>query len=489
MFSVIDWVIVVLFLAVMLGIGFVSARRTKSEEDFSLGGRSMNSVFVGLSMFATTMSTLSYLSFPGEMIKYGPAFFFGCLGYPLAYFVVKRFLIPRFMEMNATSAYEILEMKLGRGTRVLATTFFLTLRFLWMSTVVYATVSTALVPIFGVSPDYIAPISVILMVITVIYSSAGGLKAVVTTDAIQTIVMFIGAVLALVLIICKLGPADSLSNPVMTAHWDPIRWGFDPVSRLTVFNIIMMRFSWQVCTSGSDQMLVQRYLATKDIKSAAHSYKISLICNTCIELLLAAVGFFVLAYFFYTPEMMADGTTIAGDADKLFPRFILVGMPKGLTGLIAAALMAAAMSSLSSGLNSCSTVIEEDIVKKIRSRKGKDNGGSLKRIKLVSVLLGVAVTIACFFVGYVPGNLMDLIMKVVNLVTAPLFVLFFMALFVKSATDAGTIIGGLCAFAVAIAIAFFGLFGLQAIWVMPVSFVIGILTAWAASRFSRILKR
>lgn len=482
MFSVVDWLIVLLFLAMMLGIGFVSARWTRSEEDFSLGGRSLSPVFVGLSMFATTMSTLSYLSYPGEMVKYGPAFFFGCLGYPFAYYIVKRFLIPRFMEMNATSAYEILEKKVGHGTRVLATTFFLTLRFLWMSTVVYATVATALVPIFGLSPSYIAPISVILMVITVIYSSAGGLKAVVTTDAIQTIVMFVGAVLALVLILCRLGPADSLSNPGMTAHWNPIKWGIDPVSRLTVLNIVIMRFSWQVCTSGSDQMLVQRYLATKDVGSAAHSYKISLISNACIELLLALVGYFVLAYFFYNPQMMADGTTIAGDADKLFPRFILVGMPKGVTGLIAAALMAAAMSSLSSGLNSCATVIEEDIVKKIRSKNGKDNSGGLRRIKLVSVVLGIAVTVACLFVGYVPGNLMDLIMKVVNLVTAPLFVLFFMALFVKSATDAGTITGGLCAFAVAIAIAFFSPFGLQAIWVMPVSFTIGTLTACLISR-------
>lgn len=469
----------------MLGIGFVSSRKMKSEEDFSLGGRSMNSLFVGLSMFATTMSTLSYLSYPGEMVKYGPVFFFGCLGYPLAYYLVKRFLIPKFMELNVTSAYEILEMKLGHGSRVLATTFFLTLRFLWMSTVVFATVSTALVPIFGLSPEYVAPISIILMVITIIYSSAGGLKAVVTTDAIQTFVMFLGAILALILIICKLGPADSLANPELTAHWNPIKWGLDPVSRMTVLNIIIMRFSWQVCTSGSDQMVIQRYLATKDAKAAAHSYKISLISNACIELLLGVVGFFVLAYFFYNPQMMADGTTIAGDADKLFPRFILVGLPKGLTGLIAAALMAAAMSSLSSGLNSCSTVIEEDIVKKVRARKGKDNSGSLKRIKLVSVFLGLAVTVACFFVGYVPGNLMDLIMKVVNLVTAPLFVLFFMALFVKKATDLGTVIGGLAAFGVAVGIAFFGLFGLQAIWVMPVSFAAGILTACLTSLTGR----
>ena len=143
-FSTLDWIIVILFLAVMLGIGFVSSKRTKSVTDFSLGGRSMGSFSVGISLFATLMSTLSYLSYPGEMIKFGPVFFFGFLAYPLAYMVVKRFLIPKFMGMDVTSAYEILEIKLGKGTRTLATVFFLMLRFLWMSTVVYATVSTAL---------------------------------------------------------------------------------------------------------------------------------------------------------------------------------------------------------------------------------------------------------------------------------------------------------------------------------------------------------
>ena len=139
------------------------------------------------------------------------------------------------------------------------------------------------------------------------------------------------------------------------------------------------------------------------------------------------------------------------------------------------------MSSLSSGLNSSATVIEEDIIKRISKKKDKEDAGSLKRIKLVSVILGIAVTIACFLVSNVTGNLLDKVIKVVNLVVAPLFVLFFMALFVKKATNFGTIIGGLFSFAVAIAIAFFEIFGIQAIWIMPFAMVSGIACAWVAS--------
>lgn len=487
-FSILDWMIVILFLALMLWIGFASSRRMKDETDYALGGRSMNSFSVGISLFATLLSTLSYLSYPGEMIKFGPVFFFGCIAYPIAYFVVKRYLIPKFMDMHVTSAYEILEIQLGKGTRTLAVIFFLVLRFLWMSTVVYATVSTALVPIFGVDPSYVPFISILLMLITVIYSSAGGFKAVVTTDVIQTGVMFLGVVLTLVFVLHNLGGTGKLLDPQLTAHWKPIRWGLDPVERMTVGNIIVMRFVWQVCTAGSDQMAIQRYLATKDAKSAAHSYKVSLISNACIETLLGVVGFLVMAYFFCNPQAMAPGSTIAGNADTLFPRFILVGLPRGLTGLIAAALMAAAMSSLSSGLNSSATVIEEDIIKRTMKRRGKEDAGSLKRIRLVSVLLGVAVTVACFLVPYVTGNLLDIVIKVVNLVVAPLFVLFFMALFVKKATNLGTIIGGLFSFGVAIAIAFFEIFGIQAIWIMPFSLISGVVCACVASWIENQLK-
>ena len=473
-FSTLDWIVISVFLALMVFIGFRASKHNRNETDYALGGRNMNPSMVGISLFATLMSTLSYLSYPGEMIQFGPVFFFGFLAYPFAYFVVKRYLIPKFMGMNVTSAYEILEIKLGKGARALAVIFFLLLRFLWMSTVVYATVSTALVPIFGIDPSYVPLISILLMAITVVYSSAGGLKAVVMTDVIQTAVMFLGIILTLAFILYKLGGTEKLFDPQLTAHWKPIRWGLDPVERMTVGNIIIMRFVWQVCTSGSDQMSIQRYLATKDVKSAAHSYKISLISNACIETLLGVVGFLVMAYFLYNPQALAPGTTIAGDADTLFPRFILVGLPNGLTGLIAAAIMAAAMSSLSSGLNSSATVIEEDIIKRIMKRNGNDDNAGLKRIKLVSVLLGVAVIIACFLIPYVTGNLLDIVIKVVNLVVAPLFVLFFIALFVKGASDRGAIVGGLLSFAVAIAISFFEIFGIKAVWIMPFSLLAGI---------------
>lgn len=436
-FTWLDWSVVVAFLLLMLMVGYSSSKQNKTATDYVLGGRSMNPMMIGISLFATLLSTLSYLAYPGEMIKYGPVVFTGLAAFPVANWIVGKYLIPRFMSMKVTSAYEILEIKLGKGTRNLAIVFFLSLRFLWMSTIVYATVDSAFIPILGLSRDMVPVISIILVLITVVYTTMGGLKAVVMTDVLQTVVMFVGAILAIVIIGWNIGSIDAFLNPDLFAHWEAVDFSIDGTKRMTVGNIFIMTLVWQVCTAGSDQMAIQRYLATKDARAASRSYKISLTASCGIQLLLAIVGWMVMAYFTYFPGQMAEGTTIYQDADTLFPRFILIGLPAGITGLIAAAIMAAAMSSLSSGLNSSSTVIQEDIIKQVRKKKS-DPVSDLKMIKAISAILGIVISCSCFLISYVTGNLFDVVVKVVNLVIAPLFVLFAMALFVPFATNKGT---------------------------------------------------
>lgn len=484
-FSWLDWCIVILILCSMLYVGYTTSKTNKTQKDYILGGKGLNSKMVGISLFATLFSTLSYLAFPGEMIKYGPIYFTNILSFPFATWIVGKYLIPKFVSMNVTSAYEILEIKLGKGTRILGNIFFLALRFLWMSTIIYATVDTALVPILGISHGMVPFISFILVVITVIYTTMGGLKAVVLTDVIQSGIMFLGVILVIGVILFKIGSIQEFLNPQLYAHWDKIDFSLDPSKRMTVANIFLMTLVWQVCTSGSDQMAIQRYLSVKDSKTATHSYAISLASSAVIQLLLALVGLMVMVYFYHFPEQMAPGATITKDADTLFPRFILIGLPIGLTGLIASAIMAAAMSSLSSGLNSSSTVILEDIVKKHTTH----DVSSLKMIKVISALLGLAVSFSCLLIGYVTGNLLDIVIKVVNLVVAPLFVLFFMALFVPFATNRATIAGGLFSLLTAILIAFFSIFGITVTWIMPCALVVGIAVATLGSLIERKLKR
>ena len=104
----------------------------------------MKSTSIGISLFATLLSTLSYLTYPGEMIQHGPIIFAGALAFPLVYFIVGWWIIPAIMKTGVTSAYEILEQKLGLSVRLLGTVMFLLLRLLWMATIIYVTVDVAL---------------------------------------------------------------------------------------------------------------------------------------------------------------------------------------------------------------------------------------------------------------------------------------------------------------------------------------------------------
>lgn len=471
--AILDWLVLGIYFIGMLLIGWYYASRSKSSEDYFLGGRSMNPIMVGLSLFASLLSTLSYLSYPGEMIKYGPTVFGMVLAFPLIHFVVGWYLIPKFMQLKVTSAYEILEKKLGLSIRMLATVFFLSLRFLWMATIVYATVETAIVPMFDLNPGATLYISIGIALITIIYTSLGGFKAVVLTDVLQFVILFGGAILTVLMVSIHFGSLTAWLPTEFPRHWEQIKYGLDAGERMTVGNIILMLLLWYICTTGSDQMAIQRYLATKDVTAARKTLGMALLANTIVIGVLALVGLAVLQYFQENPHQLVDGTNFYDSADSLFPRFILVGLPMGFTGLVTVGLLSAAMSSLSSGLNAASSVFYEDFVQRFSKRNRTE---PLKIIRFISFLVGGLIVLLSSFVGLVEGNLLEVIIRVVNLFTAPLFVLFFMALFVPFATTTATFIAGIISALTAIAISFFQIFGIQVLWILPSALIVGIST-------------
>ncbi len=472
--SVLDWIVIGLYALGMLGVGWYYARRTETTDDYLLGGRNMKPLNVGLSLFATLLSTISYLAYPGEMIRYGPMVLAMVVAYPFIAFVVGWFMIPFFMRLQLTSAYQILEMRLGLGVRMLGSLFFLSLRLLWMAVIIYATTDKVLVPLLGLDSSATPWLCAVLGLITVTYTSMGGLRAVVLTDVVQTVILLGGAVLTVILITIHLGGVGSWWPAEWAPHW-PEPKAYDPNERITFFGIVLATFTWWVCTSGSDQMAIQRYLATKDVKAARNVLITTLGANTVVNLLLTLVGLSLLAYFRLNPHLIPDGQTVLSDADRLFPQFIAVALPAGLSGLVVAGLLAAAMSSLSSGVNSSCSVITVDFID--RFRRGKDNELNHVRLaKYVSVFVGAVVVILSAYVGVVQGNLLEVAYKLVNLITAPLFGLFFMAMFVRWAKGWATIVGAICGLAVVIAINFWkeltgSTEGISFLWAMPLGFV------------------
>jgi SSS family solute:Na+ symporter len=480
-----DWSVIGAYLAGMLAIGWHYSRRTVTTDDYLLGGRNMGSLSVGLSLFATMLSTITYLAWPGWVIKNGPMMMAMAVGLPPVYVLAGWFLIPRIMKLKITSANELLEARLGVSVRVLGAVFFLSMRLAWMAVIIFATTDKILVPLLGLEGKTVSllglqwpPTPVLcagLAAITIVYTSMGGLRAVVVTDVTQTLILFGGAILTLVLISIRLGGVTAWWPTEWAENWETPVWGYSSTARVTFLGAALAQFTWWICTAGSDQMAIQRYLATRDAKAARGVLLTTLVANVLVYSILCAAGLALLAFFRTHPEMLVEGQGLLEDADTLFPRFIEVGMPTGISGLVVAALLAAAMSSLSSGVNSSCSIITVDFVDRFRSGRGSEVETDHVRVaKVVSVFVGLIVIGLTLGVGSVKGDLLEVTFKVVNLLTAPLFGLFFMAIFVRWATSFGTIVGAVCGVGVIAAINYWeemtGVRGISFIWAMPLGF-------------------
>jgi SSS family solute:Na+ symporter len=477
--GLLDWAVIVVYCVGMLAVGWYYWRRNDTSEDYLLGGRRMKSLPVGLSLFATLFSTISYLAWPGEMIKYGPMILSIAVAYPFVALVAGRFLIPHFMQLRITSAYEILEVQLGLSIRLLGSTLFLLLRILWMSVIIYATVGAILVPLMGLdsgNPLHVIPTCVVLGIVTLIYTAMGGLRAVVVTDVLQGLILFAGAIAAIIAVSIALGGVGGWWPTSWVSHWTEPHF-YDPNVRVTFVGAMVATFTWYISTAGSDQMAIQRYLATRDASAARGVLNTSLVANTLVFLLLAGLGLALLAYFQANPQQLPDGQTLVSNADQLFARFFVIGLPPGVSGLVVAGLLAAAMSSLSAGINSSCSVITVDFIQRFRrlSAGPASQVGGAWLEKVISVLIGIVMVLLSSLVGSVHGNLLEIAYKVVNLLSAPLFGLFFMALFVRWATPFGTWIGALAGLTVVIAVNYWqeitGTRGISFLWAMPLSFL------------------
>jgi SSS family solute:Na+ symporter len=478
--TVIDIAIIVVYMAAMVGIGVYYAARTTDSESYLLGDRRMSSWTIGLSLFATILSTISFLAWPGEIIRHGPAIFCQVLAYPVSFVIVGWFLIPRIMQQPVTSAYELLETRLGSSVRYLASTVFLTLRLLWMAVVIYATTEKIIIPVFHLPESYSIWICIITGTITVIYSTLGGLKAVVVTDVIQAILLLSSAIASLVLITYWLGGVDMWWPTEWPDHWSQPRIWFHSSDR-SVLGFLLSMVVWYVAMAGADQMAIQRYLATRNVKSARRALGWAWSVEACAFLLMALIGMALLAWFTKHPELLGNGESISDTPDRLFPRFIVNGLPPGVTGLVIAGLLAAAMSSLSSGINSAAAVITADYIEGLIGVRLTPTS-RLRTARLVSGGIGVLAVLSSIAIRYIDANLYELTIRVANLMTAPLFVVFCVAFFVPNATAIVAWIATLVAVAIAVGISFFPSYhGLGFLWITPCSLIGGVLTALIAA--------
>jgi len=485
----VDWVIIAVYAASTIVMGWWFGKKQTSVKEYFLGSGRMHPGLIGISLFASLLSTITYLSIPGEMVGKGPAYLSNYLAYPLIFLIVAYVFLPVYMRQQVTSAYELLEARLGLGVRLFGAGLFLVLRLVWMSLLIYL-MATTIATMIGAGEGWIPLIAAGTGLVAVIYATLGGMRAVVITDLMQSILLYGGAVLVIGTITARMG-GFSWWPTEWNQNWDsqPL-FSLDPSVRVTALGTFLSVLIWYVCTSGGDQVSIQRFMSTKNVRDARIAIGIQLGAGALVGLTLGVAGFAMLGYFTVNPGLLPEAFSGPANADKIFPHFIASHLPPVVSGFVVAGLFAAAMSSVDSGVNSITAVVTSDFIDRFR-REPISERHHVWVARLIAFSVG-AITVACSsFVGKVPGNITAVTNKTVNLLTVPIFCLFFFALFVKFARPAGVIIGTACGILAGVLVAFSGpIFGMNPAtgedpvsfqWIPPVTLAVNLVVGTVAS--------
>ncbi|HEX7010228.1 MAG TPA: hypothetical protein VF184_09605, partial [Phycisphaeraceae bacterium] len=281
--DVFDWLVIAGYAVGVLVVGGYYNRRNKNTEDYLVGGRNMRPLAVGLSFFVALFSTITYLAIPGEMVRHGPIILAGLAALPLVMLLAGWGLIPVFMRLRVTSGYELLETRLGPSVRMLGVFFFLAMRMMWMGVIIYATVDKVVVPLTGLSPNATPWVCLLVAGLTIAYTTMGGLQAIVMIDAAQATLLFGGIFLSLGIITYHLGGFGGWWPDSWPQEWQSPQWIYDSGNGRSILGAFMAVLVWYTCTAGSDQVAIQRYLATRDASAARRMLGVSLCASTLIQ--------------------------------------------------------------------------------------------------------------------------------------------------------------------------------------------------------------
>jgi len=446
-----DFVAIVAYLLVTFGIAVWFGRKQKSTEDFFVGGRRVPWFAVGLSILATLFSTLTYLSTPGEVIKHGIGFFCGYLAIPLSALVITRLWIPFYMRLGLTSAYEYLERRFSPLIRTIGASLFLLLRLGWMSMVVFAA-STALDQVKGPDlkilpgPDLYWWIFAV-GIVAAVYTAIGGIQAMIWTDVLQCLLLLAGTlmVISAVVLTTGTGPVQwwNLVSQERAGHTAPPVFSWDLTVRVTIVTAIINRFFWDICTHGSDQVVLQRYFSTPSLKAARRSYLISIGTDVLMVGLLAICGFALLAFYLSRPERLPNGWTLSESADRLFPHFLSSQLPAGCAGLVMSAFLCDAIQTLEAGVNAVTAVISTDLVP--RHQTAEQSLTSLRVVRLLSIVITLSISGLALGVAHLATShhltIIDMMPRFFNLFVGPLAALFMVGMFLPRCTGRSVSLG------------------------------------------------
>ena len=438
-----DIAAVTVYLLLILSLGFAFGRN-QSRREFFVAGGSMGWLAVGLSVMATLFSSNSFVFYPSAALGNSLRIGLSLVAFSLMTPIVIWVFIPVYARLKVETAYEYLELRFHVSVRILASGLFVLLRIGWMASATYAA-SVVVSSVAGVSQTIVI---VGLGAASVGYTMLGGLRAVMWTDVVQFFVFAITILATLVLILLH---GDSSSGEIMRTYFDGrdgLVIDFTPSMTLPYgsWAILIGVFLEGLSAFGCDQVAVQRYLSARSERTSQWGAVLNLAAMWIVLPGLLMIGVGLYSYFTKHPAELGDGTLteiLASQpnvADRALPEFVRLHFPPGVAGLFLAALMAAIMSSIDSGIHSVTTALVVDFRDRLFPRlRPADDLGEVRFIRLMVVGIGAtAITLACF-VGPL-GNVFDIGKKLTAAFGGPLLAIFILALFSRRATWLGVLV-------------------------------------------------
>lgn len=382
----IDIVILCVYLLLVLAFGMSFYWRKRTSADFTTGGGKLPSWALGMSVFATYVSSISFLALPGSAYGSNWGNFVFSLSIPFAAFIAVRYFVPLYRGLGSESAFYFLEQRFGYMARAYASFFYLLTQVARMGTILFL-LALPMQALLGWS---IPVIIIVTGIIVLVYASMGGLEAVVWTDAIQGFILITGAIVCIFILIDGLG--ESFYTALETAQGNQkMSLGSTSFSleSSSFWLILFYGLFINLQNFGVDQNYIQRYISAKSDKDAIKSVWLGSLLYIPVSLLFFMIGTLLWMYYAQYPSLLPADIA----ADKVFPYFIVNQLPLGLTGLLLAAIFSAGMSSISTSINSSATVLLSDFYKRHQSRTEKESKAFLVAASGVMGVLSIGIAL------------------------------------------------------------------------------------------------
>jgi SSS family solute:Na+ symporter len=430
---IIDYLIIGLSLIVPILISIKFSKKQTNISSFFKAGGALPAWAVGISILATLISSITFLAYPGEGFSSNWILLVQGLMVPITLLLFIRFLVPLYRNIIKLSAYEYFEQRFGFLARLYSSLGFFLAHFSKMGTVFFL-IALAFSKMTGIDTIHmIWIIGIIVIIITLI----GGIEAVIWLDVIQGFLLIGGGIISIIIIISQ---TPGGLGAIWQVAGENDRLGFGPFDmefvNLTFIVMALNGIFYAIQKYGTDQTIVQRYLTAKSDKQAIKASFMGVLLSVPVWALFMFIGTALFAYY----KLTGDALPADIRPDAVFPYFIMHNLPVGVIGLVLAALLAAAISSLDSDLNCLSAIFLEDYY--LRFKKDVSETKQLFIGKIVIIIAGLAaICISSYYVKIGGKGVLGIVFMLYSIFSGGIAGMFLLGIFSKTANRKGLTIG------------------------------------------------